>query len=385
MSEKKRNLVAHAQELVKGYEEQITGLLPSNIDVERFTQTVYWAIRAAPKLLTVAQEDPASLIGAVLQCAETGLVPNTGRGECFIIPYNETRKDLTTKRDKKILTAQFQMGYVGVRTLAMRNPAHVRIWADLVYDGDDIDIRLMPERTMEHIPRDKYGDETTIGQNGDGLIGAYAVVRYSDGSYDFEWRPLPSLNKIREDSKKRNYGKESPAWINHQGQQYKKTALIRFVKTLELGEQEAKAMHLDDLAAAGKRQNLGAMIDGDATLEGYDDDGEDGPSEPGIDLPPDHEAPKKAARKPAKHVPKKWAIHDNGTISLSPELEAEAKTLEGFEAGDAFASMMKSNPHTYGTVSKFINEENFKHRDNRQVFIDGLAELRAKVPGGEAT
>ena len=62
------------------------------------------------------------------------------------------------------------------------------------------------------------------------IIGAFAVVLYTDGGMAYDTMSLADLENTRKASKASN----SPAWKNFTGEMYKKTVLHRLCKHIEL-------------------------------------------------------------------------------------------------------------------------------------------------------
>ena len=83
---------------------------------ERFTRICLTAMRQTPKL---AQCEPASILGAMMTCAQLNLEPNTPQGLAYLIPYGRE--------------CQFQVGYKGLMQLMYRSGAIASFNVDVVY------------------------------------------------------------------------------------------------------------------------------------------------------------------------------------------------------------------------------------------------------------
>ena len=53
----------------------------------QFSQVVINEVKRSPKMLRAFQENPASLFGSILHCAEIGLSPAEVTGEVSLIPF----------------------------------------------------------------------------------------------------------------------------------------------------------------------------------------------------------------------------------------------------------------------------------------------------------
>ena len=97
-----QNAVAQKQEkpmvaLVNKMMPEIKKALPSVLTPERFTRMVLSAISTTPKL---AECDPKTFLGAMMQAAQLGVEPNSALGQAWLIPY----------RNKGRMECQFQLG-----------------------------------------------------------------------------------------------------------------------------------------------------------------------------------------------------------------------------------------------------------------------------------
>ena len=113
--------------LLMDKQREILAALPKHITPAHFIRVVLTAVQRNPKL---AHCTPMSFLGAVLQCAQLGLVPDGFLGQAYLIPY-ENRK-----RKPPVLEVQFQCGYRRLITLARRSGEISNMGADVVYEKD---------------------------------------------------------------------------------------------------------------------------------------------------------------------------------------------------------------------------------------------------------
>lgn len=69
---------------------EIAKMLPKHLNAERLMKVAQIAATTTPAL---AKCDVASLVGAIGQCAQMGLEPNTVLGHAYLVPFNTKRKD----------------------------------------------------------------------------------------------------------------------------------------------------------------------------------------------------------------------------------------------------------------------------------------------------
>lgn len=174
---------------------------------ERFTRICLTAMRQTPKL---AQCEPASILGAMMTCAQLNLEPNTPQGLAYLIPYGRE--------------CQFQVGYKGLMQLMYRSGAIASFNADVVYRQEveqglfDYESGISP-RIIHKI--DLLNPEARTGRPED-VIAAYAAVVLKTGE------PIVRLvTKIEIDqARSLNHG-NSPAWRDHYSAMAIKTAIKR--------------------------------------------------------------------------------------------------------------------------------------------------------------
>jgi recombination protein RecT len=119
----------------KNFAELLEG---SGITPAKFTQIVISELKRSTKLQEAFVKNPASLFASILHCADLGLNPSQMLGEFYFIPFKDTINAV--------------LGYKGLITLLMRSSRVKKIWAEVVYDGDDFIYELGLEPTLVHTP-----------------------------------------------------------------------------------------------------------------------------------------------------------------------------------------------------------------------------------------
>lgn len=174
---------------------------------ERFTRICLTAMRQTPKL---AQCEPASILGAMMTCAQLNLEPNTPQGLAYLIPYGRE--------------CQFQVGYKGLMQLMYRSGAIASFNADVVY-RQEVEQGLF-EYESGISPRishkiDLLNPEARTGKPED-VIAAYAAVVLKTGE------PIVRLvTKMEIDQARALNRGNSPAWRDHYSAMAIKTAIKR--------------------------------------------------------------------------------------------------------------------------------------------------------------
>ena len=76
--------------LLESKKAEIQKMLPKHLNAERLMKVAQIAATTTPAL---AKCDVPSLIGAIAQCAQMGLEPNTVLGHAYLVPFKVKRKD----------------------------------------------------------------------------------------------------------------------------------------------------------------------------------------------------------------------------------------------------------------------------------------------------
>lgn len=256
---------------------------------ERFTRICLTAMRQTPKL---AQCEPASILGAMMTCAQLNLEPNTPQGLAYLIPYNRE--------------CQFQVGYKGLMQLMYRSGAIASFNADVVY-RQEVEQGLF-EYESGISPRishkiDLLNPEARTGKPED-VIAAYAAVVLKTGE------PIVRLvTKMEIDQARALNRGNSPAWRDHYAAMAIKTAIKRLSAWLPVTKvadafaaEEATATAAEAVVEQEKKPTPAATVDAiNAMLEHEPQPAEKKADEPAKEEPAAVEpAGEKPAEQPAQ-------------------------------------------------------------------------------------
>ena len=203
---------------------EIEKALPRQIGVDRFTRLVLTELRRNPKLLDT---NPASVLGAMMLCAQLGLEPGP-LGHAYLVPYQNE--------------CTFVLGYRGMIELASRSGRLRSIVARPVYDGDDFDYSYGITDKLRHVP-------TTPENRGD-VVLYYGLARFANpsGYYLHVMQPHEIEAYRRRSAAGRN---NSGPWSTDYDQMACKTVIRRMQPYLPASALLARAIDLDDQVVAG--------------------------------------------------------------------------------------------------------------------------------------
>jgi recombination protein RecT len=222
---------------------QIAKSLPAGtMTPDYFARVVLTLCGKTPKLYDCT---PASLLGAVMQCAQLGLAPDPVLGEAWFLPF------------KGIVT--FVPGYKGLIKLAYQSNQVAKFAAHVVRDGDDFDYEYGLRDRLRHKPK------APVTAN---ITHAYAIMKIKGGDANFIVLPRDEIEAIRKRSPAVRSGASTP-WDTDYAAMAQKSALRRVTK---LGPSSvhpplARALALDEQAENGLRQGLSELVPGIAKEE----------------------------------------------------------------------------------------------------------------------
>lgn len=228
--------------------QQIALALPRHMTADRLARIALTEIRKVPKL---AQADPTSLLGAVIQCAQLGLEPGNALGHAYLLPFDKREKNAQGRWETVGTEVQLIIGYRGMVDLARRSGQIVSLEARAVYAADRFEVRYGLDAELIHVPEFE-------GDPGE-LKFVYAVASLKDGGKQFEVMSRRDVEAIRARSK----AKDSGPWVTDYEAMAKKSVLRRLFKLLPVSIELQRAVGLDEQADAGVLQSNAALLDAD--------------------------------------------------------------------------------------------------------------------------
>jgi recombination protein RecT len=228
---------------------ELAKMLPKTLSIERLLKVAQIAATTTPAL---AKCDVPSLVGAIGQCAQMGLEPNTVLGHAYLVPFNTKRKD-SAGNERWVNSVQVIIGYKGLIDLARRSGQIVSIAAHEVCENDHFELVYGLDEKLNHRP---------AMEDRGRLIGFYAVAKLKDGGHSFEFMSVHQVQEIMAGTQSK--GKYGP-WKDNFVEMGRKTVIRRLAKYLPLSIEFQTAVALDNQAEGGKDQRLDT-IDGEFML-----------------------------------------------------------------------------------------------------------------------
>lgn len=211
--------------------------LPSHIKPAMFKRNLLNAVMINPDLM---RHPPGLIFREVSKAAALGLYLDPHLGEAYIIDaYN-----YKTKRPEP----QLRVGYLGMIKLAKQSGEINQVYAHEVHANDFIEAEQGAVKSLVHKPK-LFTDRGPI-------IGYYAVVKFTNGDFDYEPMDIAQIHGIRDRSDgwkafKADKIKSTP-WSTDEGEMSKKTVIRRLTKRMPKSPELASAIRIEDEAEFGE-------------------------------------------------------------------------------------------------------------------------------------
>lgn len=256
--------VKQQQQVVSGLLEKFRGsiaqALPKHITPDRMIRVALTAMTKQPDLLLCTSH---SIISAVMTAGQLGLLPDSVLGECYFIPFNNTKAN-----NKE---CQIIIGYRGLCALAMRSGQVKSVQARAVFlangktdageAGDLFDFELGLDERLKHVPSG-LKDEKYITH-------FYAIVKFNNGGHVLNVMTREEVEKIRNESKnyKNSQYKSTTIWGKYFEEMGNKTVLRRLMKFVPLSPEIQQAIGVDEAAEYGKQNLAVELLNNEETPE----------------------------------------------------------------------------------------------------------------------
>lgn len=216
----------------------IRGVAASMVDPQRIARL---AVMCADENDLLYRCTPVSIVRAIMKLAEVGIEPGSALNEGYIVP----RKD----KDGN-WTANAQVSAYGFAALAYRSGKVRALWWEPVYQGDEFSVSVGSEPQIAHVPR-MDGNESDAN-----LTHVYAVAKLESATV-FKVLSRTQIEKLKNANPSVKKGNYSP-WTDWYSEMACAKVVKALCKRLPKSREVAVAMHIDDMAEAGKPDALDA-------------------------------------------------------------------------------------------------------------------------------
>jgi len=216
------------------------------IHPDKFARLALTAVRTTPKL---AQATDASVLGALMVCAQLGLEPNSPLGQAYLVPFDD-RKAGTTE-------ATLIIGYQGYIDLMYRSDRVASVSADAVCEEDYFYFERGTNAHITHRPLLEGRGE---------VIAAYAIAELVSGAKPFEVLSKTAIEK------RRGASKTDKIWSQHYEAMARKSAIRALFKFMPSSVEWQAAVIADGRSFTDipeRLEDVGDVIDVEA-IEGDD-------------------------------------------------------------------------------------------------------------------
>jgi len=211
--------------------QALMDVMPDGLDPRRFIRATLTAITRNPELMACT---PESLIIAVFEAAEIGMVPTGSLNRAWLVPQ---RTNVAPKGAPKRyeVHAELRIGYQGLADLMRQSGRVTSIESRAVFGGDTFLVGYGTDPQITHVPA--FGDVEP-----DKMTHVYAVAVLPNGQRVFEVMTRSQIDGIRA----RAPGSNNGPWVTDYIQMARKTVVRRLANSMPLTPQAQAAIERDD-------------------------------------------------------------------------------------------------------------------------------------------
>ncbi len=200
-------------------QKRIASVIHPSLDIKKFCRSVVLAASKPDSLML--NYDRNSLVNALIQCAQDGLLPDGV--DAAILPFYSKGSNANL--------AKYMPMVDGVIKTLLRDNSIRRLISECVYKNDHFEYEVSTQHFV-HRP-DWFGERGEI-------VGCYAMVERVDGTKTFETLNMTQINEIR------GCAKQKHVWDKWFSQMCRKSAIHRLSKYV-LTDDKAIMQHDKDM------------------------------------------------------------------------------------------------------------------------------------------
>jgi recombination protein RecT len=224
--------------------------MPKGAEAAQLVRDALTCLRTVKKL---DKCDAASVLGALMTCAQLGLRPGV-LGHAWPLPFWDSKAGEINPRTQKPMggyRAQLVIGYQGLVELAHRSGRVASLIARTVYTGDVFEVDYGLSDNLVHKPN-------MTGNRGE-PIAYYAVVKFTNGGHAFYVMSHAEMLTYRDQhaSTKTKEGYVFGPWKDHFEGMALKTCVRQLAKWMPKSAELASAIAADE----GVRVDLDPQLD----------------------------------------------------------------------------------------------------------------------------
>lgn len=218
---------------IRAMEAQFALAMPKGMEAAQLVRDALTCLRQTPDL---AKCTPATVLGALMSCAQLGLRPGV-LGHAWVLPFWDSKS-----RGHK---AQLVVGYKGYVELAYRSGQIATVIGRTVYEGDTFDVEYGLDDKLIHKP-------ALTGERAK-PIAHYSIVKLANGGRSFWVMTEDEMQswKKKYAPKAKNGGIVGP-WNSDYEAMARKTTLLRLAAWMPKATEMAYAIEVDN----GVRANV---------------------------------------------------------------------------------------------------------------------------------
>lgn len=204
--------------LLEEQKDTIASYLPSYLRTDDERDRFFANARAVASNYQLKDCTPQSLLNCVIDAAKRGLMIGGPEKHCAVVPF-QTKGGGTSA----VLICQWQ----GKSFLWQRAGAIKKLFANVVYEGDQFELLSGDEDRIVHLP-DYRAERSVAWLNSlDNIVGAYAIAWLPNGERVHRFISRSQIKRIMEAVKRKNNGALGFGWNDWLPEMCAKSAIHR--------------------------------------------------------------------------------------------------------------------------------------------------------------
>jgi len=216
--------------LLERSKQQVMAALPGGVKPDQFLRVAVTTIQRGSHQLQ--QANPMSLLGAIMEAAQSGLSLDRAKREADLVPF--------WSKKNNCYEVQFMPRFGGYIKMAHDSGKVSSIFARVVYEKEVFSIEYGATTVLHHKP-------LPPSDRGEGRKGAYAIANMKDGAVQTEFMWEDEIMEIRA----RSRAKDDGPWVTDPDEMRKKTVIRRLAKVLPLSPEWTKVGTRDEYREVG--------------------------------------------------------------------------------------------------------------------------------------
>jgi recombination protein RecT len=246
----------YLKDMLADMEARLSQIAPKHLRADKLIKV---ALLATSRSWHLGECTVNSIAQSLMIAAYLGLECSGILGQGYLVPFWNKHLDIVNESGRRGgYEATFIPGYRGLITLCRNSGGILDVSAQVVFNGDEIEVSYGSNESVHHKPNMQIDRE-----NGSEVIGAYMIAVMAWGNKHPEYMNRSQLQKRRESTKSRDReGNIVGPWKDWEVEMYRKCPIRSGVKHLPFNLEVNAAVELENNLDDGRgNQQVAEMLD----------------------------------------------------------------------------------------------------------------------------